>query len=250
VASIGEGWCFFVNGVSYIAVIVGLLLMKVKLPPALQAAGPALQGILEGFRFVRRVEPIRYLLLMLGVVSLVGMPYAVLMPIFADQILHSGARGLGILMGASGIGAVFGALRLAMRSGLSGLGRWVGYSCAGFGASLILFSWSSSIWCSALLLIPAGYALMLQMGASNTLIQVMVPDLLRGRVMAVYSMMIMGVAPIGAFLAGIMAEKLGAPLTVSVGALGCIVGAAYYLTRLPVLRSQARQFLEQEQGSI
>ena len=243
VAKIGEGWCFFTNGASYIAVIIGLLLMDVKVPNRPAATGSALSRILEGFRFVRQADPIRHLLLMLGVTSVMGMPYTVLMPIFADQILHSGARGMGILMGATGVGAVIGAFTLAVRSGLRGLGRWVGYACGGFGLSLILFSWSKFFWLSVLLQVPVGYALMVQMGASNTLIQAMVPDQLRGRVMAVYSMMFMGVAPFGAFIAGVLAEKLGAPVTISAGALGCVTASVLFLTRLSSFKGQARELL-------
>ena len=141
-------------------------------------------------------------MLLLGLVSLIGMPYAVLMPIFADQILQHGASGLGLLMGASGVGALVGALSLAARQGMRGLGRWVAFSAAGFGASLILFSLSRSFWLSAVLLLPVGFSMIVQMASSNTLIQAMVPDNLRGRVMAVYSMMFMGMAPFGALLAG------------------------------------------------
>src|SRR5208282_2925192 len=135
VAWIGEGWCFFANAVSYIAVIVGLLLMRVHSPARAIGASP-FEHMMEGFRFVNQTAPIRALLLLLGLVSLVGMPYVVLMPIFADQILHGGARGLGILMGATGVGALLGALTLAFREGVKGLGRWVALCCAGFGASL------------------------------------------------------------------------------------------------------------------
>src|SRR5271154_3160098 len=188
VAKIGEGWCFFANAVSYIAVIIGLLLMKVHSPVRAAMASP-LEHIMEGFRFVDRTAPIRALMLLLGLVSLVGMPYVVLMPIFADQILHGGARGLGILMGATGVGALLGALTLAFREGEKGLGRWVAWCCGGFGASLVIFALSRTFWVSVILLLPVGYCMMLQMACSNTLIQVMVPDALRGRVMAVYSMM-------------------------------------------------------------
>jgi len=171
------------------------------------------------------------------------MPYAVLMPIFADQILHGGASGLGLLMGASGVGALFGALSLAARGGIRGLGRWVAFSSAAFGASIILFALSHSFWLSALLLLPAGFAMMVEMASSNTLIQAMVPDALRGRVMAVYSMMFMGMAPIGALLAGALAERLGAPETVALGGAICIVGAIAFALRLPVLRDEAREII-------
>ena len=152
VASIGEGWCFFANAVSYIAVIIGLLMMRVQAPGKLAGDGSQLQHILEGFRFAMSTGPIRALLLLLGLVSLVGMPYTVLMPVFADKILHGGARGLGILMGATGVGALLGALTLASRSGLSGLGKWIALSCAGFGFFLVAFSFSRYFWLSAAVL--------------------------------------------------------------------------------------------------
>jgi MFS family permease len=242
VAKIGEGWCFFANGVSYVAVIVGLLMMRVSSPARAVGASP-LEHMMEGFRFVNRTAPIRALLLLLGIVSLVGMPYVVLMPIFADQILHGGARALGILMGATGVGALLGALTLAFREGVKGLGRWVAWCCAGFGLSLILFAVSHNFWVSVILLLPVGYTMMLQMACSNTLIQVMVPDDLRGRVMAVYSMMFMGMAPIGALLGGAIADRLGAPLTVGIGGLASVAGAIWFAMQLPKIRVEARQLI-------
>jgi len=243
VASIGEGWCFFANAVSYVAVIVMLLMMRVKAPAKLAPPGSPLSHILEGFRFVRHAAPIRSLLLLLGLISLVAMPYTVLMPVFADRILHGGARGLGILMGATGVGALLGALTLASRSGLSGLGRWIAYSCGGFGFFLVFFSLSRHFWLSAALLLPVGFCMMLEMSSSNTLIQAMVPDELRGRVMSVYSMMFMGMAPFGALFGGALAERLGAPLTVLMGAVACIGGAILFGMRLPNLRVEARQLI-------
>ncbi len=192
---------------------------------------------------MRATRPIRVLLLLLGLVSLVGMPYAVLMPIFADRILHRGANGLGMLMGATGVGALIGALTLAFKHGLRGLGSWVMLSSAGFGTSLILFGISKNYWLSLAVLVPVGYCMMVQMASSNTLIQSMVPDRLRGRVMSVYSMMFMGMAPIGALGAGVVASHLGAALTVSVGGLACIAGAAGFGARLPTLRVEARRLI-------
>ncbi len=243
VATIGEGWCFFANGVSYIAVIVGLLWMDIVGHARVPLAGAARAEIGEGFRFVGRTSPVRALLLLLGVVSLMGMPYAVLMPIFADRILHGGASGLGLLMGASGVGALVGALSLAARRGVRGLGRWVALASAGFGASLILFSFSRTFWLSAALLVPVGFSMMVQMAASNTLVQAMVPDALRGRVMAVYSMVFMGMAPFGALLAGVLANHVGAPNTVALGGAICIIGAAAFGLRLPALRHEARRLI-------
>jgi MFS family permease len=247
VAAVGEGWCFFANAVSYLAVIAGLLMMKVPRAAPAPRAASAVADIVEGFRFCYRTLPILALLLLLGVVSLVGLPYTILMPIFADRILHAGATGLGILMGASGVGAMFGALMLAARRGIHGLGNWVAYSAAAFGASLIVFSFSRSLWLSAALLVPVGFAMMVEMAASNTLIQAMVPDRLRGRVMAVYSMMFMGMAPLGALLAGVIAEGLGAPWTVAIGGAVCILAAVAFGLRIPSLRGEARELILAQQ---
>jgi len=243
VAVIGEGWCFFLNAISYLAVIAGLVSMRLRHHSRNPRDGSALASIIEGFRFVGRTSPVRALLLLLGLVSLMGMPYSVLMPIFADQILHGGASGLGLLMGASGLGALLGALSLAARTGVFGLGRWVALSASGFGISLILFSASRHFWLSALLLIPAGFAMMVEMASSNTLIQAMSPDHLRGRVMAVYSMMFMGMALFGALFAGTLAERIGAPMTVAIGGGVCIVGALIFASRLPVLRPEGRRII-------
>ena len=242
VAKIGEGWCFAANAISYIAVIVGLLLMNVQCERRVSKNSP-LTDIAEGFRWVNGTKVIRALLLLIGLVSLVGMPYTVLMPVFADQILHGGARGLGILMGATGVGALMGALTLASKTGVRGLGRWVAMTCASFGVSLILFSYSRYFWLSVALLLPAGFSMMLQMACSNTLIQTMVPDRLRGRVMAVYSMMFMGMAPFGALLGGALAHRVGAPATIAIGGVACIIGAIWFGRQLPELRIEARRLI-------
>jgi MFS family permease len=242
VSKIGEGWCFGANAISYIAVIVGLLLMKVHSAPRTSNHSP-LEDIVEGFRWVNQTKIIRALLLLIGLVSLVGMPYTVLMPIFADKILHGGARGLGILMGATGVGALLGALTLAAKTGVKGLGRWIAITCAGLGVSLCLFAFSTSFWLSAAFLLPAGYSMMLQMACSNTLIQTMVPDQLRGRVMSVYSMMFMGMAPFGAFFGGALAHRIGAPITVAAGGVACVIGALWFWRALPDLRIEARRLI-------
>ncbi|MGB8774545.1 MAG: MFS transporter [Terriglobales bacterium] len=242
VAKIGEGWCFAANSISYIAVIVGLALMHVHCAPRVSTHSP-IEDIIEGFRWVNQTKVIRALLLLIGMMSLVAMPYTVLMPVFADRILHGGARGLGILMGATGVGALFGALTLAAKTGVKGLGRWVTISCASLGISLICFSFSTSFWLSVALLLPAGYSMMLQMACSNTLIQTMVPDHLRGRVMSVYSMMFMGMAPFGAFFGGALAERIGAPITITLGGAACVLGAVWFGRALPELRIEARRLI-------
>jgi MFS family permease len=242
VGAIGEGWCFFANGISYIAVIAGLLLITVQ-PRVISVKSSPTQHLIAGFRFVKGAKPIRDMLLLLGVVSLVAMPYAVLMPIFADRILHVGAEGLGILMGATGVGALLAALSLAARSGLKGLGRLIGFAALGFGVSLIAFSSSRTFLLSVLLLVPVGFGMMLETTTSNTLIQAMVPDELRGRVMAVYTMMFMGMAPLGSLFSGAVADRLGAPVTLSIGGFVCMIAATVFLSRLPQFRVGARELV-------
>jgi MFS family permease len=243
IAKVGEGWCFAINGVSYFAVLIGLFMMNVTRPMALAKQASPLTHLKEGFDFVRRTTPIRAILMLLGLVSLVAMPYTVLMPIFADKVLHRGVSGLGILMGATGVGALLGALTLASRTGVKGLGRWVMFSCAGFGFSLLLFSFSPYFWLSTAILVPVGYCMMLGMSSSNTLIQAMVPDHLRGRVMALYSMMFMGMAPFGAYIGGATADRIGAPMAVMLGSIACIGGAAWFGVRLPKVRVEARRLI-------
>ena len=246
VANIGEGWCFFANAVSYVAVIIGLFMMRVPDRPK-RPIGSPLAHLIEGFRFVRNTALVRALLVLLALVSLVAMPYTVLMPIFADKILHGGARGLGILMAATGVGALLGALTLATRTGVHGLSRWVAISCAGFGVWLIAFASSRNFWLSTALLVPVGFCMMLQMSSSNTLIQAMVPDHLRGRVMSVYSMMFMGVAPFGALLGGALAGRLGAPTMVAMGGVAALGGALIFYLRLPGMRGEARRLILAQQ---
>ena len=247
VAGIGEGWCFFANGASYIAVIAGLLLMRVaRHEPAAQQGSP-LSRMAEGFRFVMEHPPVHALLVLLGVVSLTGMPYAVLMPIFAHRILHGGARALGLLMGSTGIGALAAALTLASRRELKGLGRWVAFAALGFGAGLVAFSFSRIFWLSAAILALCGFAMMIQMGSSNTLIQSMSPDRLRGRVMSVYSMMFMGMAPFGALLAGAVADRLGAPLTVAGGGVISMLASSIFWIWWPQIRVSARKLIVAQQ---
>jgi MFS family permease len=225
VSWVGEGWCFFVNALSYLAVIAGLLAMRIA-PRAVGELRERLLGdIAEGFAFVQGSVPVRGVLALLGLASLMGMPYAVLMPVFAAEVLHSGARGLGELMSCAGVGALGAALALALRREVRGLEVWVARASLGFGVALVAFAASRWFVLSAALLVGVGFAMMLQMASSNTLVQHLVPDHLRGRVMAVYSMMFMGLAPFGALLAGVLAEHFGAPLTVAFGGCVCVAGS-------------------------
>ncbi|MEO8648742.1 MAG: MFS transporter [Acidobacteriota bacterium] len=242
VAGVGEGWCFFGNAVSYVAVISGLLMMKIT-PAAAAVRGSTLNRVAEGFGYVAKTKPVRALLMLLGLVSLTAGPYAVLMPIFADQYLGGGAGTLGLLMGASGVGALTAALVLASRRHVFGLGRWVGFACAGLGVSLILFSISRNFWFSSLALVFVGFSMMTQMSSSNTLVQAMIPDHLRGRVMSVYSMMFMGMAPLGALAAGTLAGRIGAPQTVAIGGAVCVIGAVFFGFKLPGLEQEGHEMI-------
>jgi MFS family permease len=247
VAAVGEGWCFLLNGLSYIAVLTALVSMRITSRRQSHVSISAWASIVEGFAFAWHTTPVRALLLLLGLVSLMGMPYTVLMPIFADRILQGGPDAYGLLMSSSGVGALAGAASLTVRRSVRGLGRWVAVSATAFGLCLIAFSFSRSLWLSGLVLMPAGFFMMVEMAASNTLIQSMVPDRLRGRVMAVYSMMFMGMAPLGALFAGALASPLGAPATVALGGGACIIGGVVFGIHLPVLRGPARELIVAQQ---
>ncbi|MBI2677777.1 MAG: MFS transporter [Candidatus Koribacter versatilis] len=250
VAAIGEGWCFFANSVSYLAVIAGLWMMTTarSVNPSSPQVASVWSQIKEGFGFVMHEKPVRALLSLLAVVSLFGMSYSVLMPVFADQILHAGPRGLGLLMGSAGIGALCGAISLALKREVKGLGRWIMLGASGFGVALIVFGQSRMTWLSCLVLLGAGYAMMVQMSSSNTLIQSMVPNRLRGRVMALYTATFMGMAPVGALVSGTLAQHIGAPYTVAIGGGACIVAGALFGMVLPSLRPHARRLIVAQQA--
>ena len=243
VAWVGEGPCFLFNALSYLAIIAGLLAMRVAGREVGKPAGSALSDLKEGFHYTRRTRPVRAVLLLVAFVSIFGLSYLVLMPIFAEEILRGGARSLGTLLSAAGLGALGGALTLAARREASGLGRVVAVSVASLGLLLTLFSFSRSLYLSAALLVPIGFTLMLQVSASNTLLQTMVPDRLRGRVMSFYSMSLMGMAPFGSLLAGGVAARIGGPLTLRVGGLLCILGASVFGLHLGDLRQDAAPIL-------
>ena len=243
VAVVGEGWCFLLNAISYVAVITGLLMMRVSRERERVAGGTPVEQIVQGFRFAWGSTAIRDILLLVGLISGLGMPYTVLMPIFADRILHGGPSGLGILMSATGVGALAGALFLASRSTVRGLGRWVAIAASGFAISMSTFAVSRSFWLSAAALVPTGGFMIMQMASSNTLLQAMVPDHLRGRVMSMYSMMFMGMAPLGALFAGVLADRIGAPMTVVLGGAACLAGGLVFGARLPKIRREVRALI-------
>jgi MFS family permease len=243
VAAVGEGWCFLFNAASFLAVLGALLAMRLPARSAARATGKVLGQVVEGLVYVARTGPIRSLLLLLGLSSLTGMSYVVLMPVFANRILGGGPLTLGALMSAAGLGALLAALTLAMRRELRGISTWIANGALGFGLGLTLFAWSSNVWLSMLLLVGVGYGMMVQMASTNTLVQAMVPDAYRGRAMAAYSMMFMGMAPFGALLAGLVAENTSAPTAVTLGGGACVVGALLFRRGLPALRSEARRLV-------
>jgi len=241
IAAVGEAWCFMLDGISYLAVIASLLAMKIT--PRM--TGPrkdanTWQQFREGWTYVSGFAPIRKILLLLAIVSLVGMPYTVLMPLFANEILHGGPNTLGLLMAASGVGALTGALFLAARKNVLGLGRFIPLSAGLFGAGLIAFAFSRTLWLSLPLMVITGLGFMIQMATSNTLLQTVVDEDKRGRVMSFYTMAFMGTAPFGSLLAGSAAEHIGAPYTLMLGGLGCILGALWFAKSLPALRRDIR----------
>lgn len=250
VAAVGEGWCFLLNGVSYVGVIAALVAMRIPARSSSPGTGSAWDSVLEGFAFAWHTRPVRALLLLLGTISLMGVPYTVLMPIFADRILQGGPNAYGWLMSAAGLGALGGSAVLTMRRDIRGLGRWIAAAATGFGTCLVLFALSGRLLLSAALLVPAGFCMMVEMAASNTLIQAMVPDRLRGRVMAVYSMMFMGMAPLGALMAGSLAGPLGAQATVALGGIVCVTAGIIFAFHLPSLRGPARQLIATQQVAV
>jgi MFS family permease len=240
---VGEGFCFLINGVSYIAIIAGLLTIRLSNNQSPQPDGSPFRNLVEGFNYIRQIRPVRALLLLVACASIFGLPYIVLMPVVASDVLKGGPGALGILLGASGIGALSGAFTLALRSRVHGLGRIAGISAAAFGVMLILFSLSRNLILSAALLVPTGFALLLQMSACNTLLQTIVPDRMRGRMMSFYSMSLMGMTPFGSLLAGAAAARFGAPETVAAGGAVCLASAILFYSRIPKLRREAAPLL-------
>jgi MFS family permease len=243
VAAVGEGWCFVLNSASYLAVLWALQGMRLAPGPRAPHAASAPAEIAEGFRFAARAGPVRALLALVGLVSLVGLPYSVLLPVFADRVLGGGPRVLGLLVGATGAGALAGALVLAARGSARGLSRWVVGAAAGFGAGLVALSLSRVLVLSVVLLVAVGFCMITLLAAANTLLQTLAPDSFRGRVMALFSMMFLGMAPFGALLAGALAERIGAPATAAAGGALCLIAAGVLVPALPRLRAEAREMM-------
>ncbi len=241
IAAFGEGWCFMVDAISYIAVIASLLAMRLPDTGATSRhRGSALEELREGVRYVSGFVPARTVLLLLALVSTMGMPYVVLMPAVASEILHGGPHTLGFLMTASGAGALAGAMYLAARPSVLGLGRAIAIATATFGVGLGAFALSHTLWLSLLLLPIAGAGFMVQTASTNTILQTIVDERLRGRVMAFYAMAFLGTAPIGSLVAGVVASRIGVPMTIFFGGLACVAGGAWFALRLPKLRALIR----------
>ena len=240
IAALGEGLCFLLNAVSYIAVIVSLAAMKIERKKTAAAHPHVLRGLKEGFVYAFNFIPIRYILILLGLVSLTGMPYQVLMPVFARDIFHGGPATLGFLTAMAGIGALIGAFYLAGRKSVIGLIKIIALTAGVFGLGLIIFAQSRTLWFAMLIICISGFAMMVQMASSNTILQTIVEEHMRGRVMSFYTMAFMGMAPFGGLMAGSLASKIGAPKTLILGGICCVLGAFIFAGKLPLIKQRAR----------
>ncbi|WP_263358030.1 MFS transporter [Acidicapsa ligni] len=250
IAVTNEGWCFLIDGISYIAVIASLLLMRLTTVRAFaeklaQSQASLFDQLKEGWDFVRAFVPIRTILLLFALVSLMGMPFIVLMPIFAAQVLHGGPHTLGFLMAAMGVGSLASALSLVLRKSVRGLLKMIPIAAACFGAGLILFGLSHILWLSLVLMTLIGYGMMQGLTASNTIIQTIVPQDKRGRVMSYYTVAFVGMAPFGSLLAGSLANLIGAPGTVMVSGVACILGSIWFFTQMKTVRKAMRPIYEE-----
>jgi MFS family permease len=240
IGSVGEGYCFLIDAISYLAVIASLVMMRVNIAPAKLSRAPMLQQLKDGWTYVIGFPPIRTILSLFALISLMGMPFMVLMPIFAGQVLHGGPHTLGFLLGASGVGALISAVSLALRKTVRGLTAMIQISAALFGLGLICFGLSRILAVSLFLMLIVGFGMMQGMAASNTVIQTLVPEDMRGRVMSYYTMAFVGMAPFGSLLAGWLAHRFGAPHAVMITGASCVAGAAWFTTQLKSIRQVMR----------
>jgi MFS family permease len=242
VAKYGEAFCFLFNAVSYVAVLISLLMMRVPHTPSVKTQS-LLKDLLEGFRYVKETSPVRAMLLLMGCFGIAGFPFAVLLPAFVDQIFLRGARGLGWLMTGLGSGALLGAFVLASRKGIKGISRLIVIGAFGFATSLTLFSFMTKFWIAFALLCFAGFFMMMMVASCNTAIQWMISDAFRGRVMSFFTTMLIGTAPIGSLFEGYVANFLGPQMTVFLSALVCLAGAYWFYRMLPKIQAEARKLL-------
>ena len=249
IATLGEGWCFLIDGVSYFAVIASLLMMQLRRTDAQPAKARMFEQMREGWDYVRTFRPVRSILLLFSLISLMGWPYGVLLPIFAGHVLHGGPYTLGWLTGASGVGALVSAISLAARKSVVGLPRIIQMSAALFGVGLMLFGLSHTLWLSLLLMGIVGFGMIQCASASNTVIQSLVPEDKRGRVMGYYVMAFVGGAPFGSLLAGGLAHWMGAPAAVITTGAFCVAGSLWFLLDLPKIYTSIRS-LDQQEGLL
>jgi MFS family permease len=247
IAAVGEGGCFLIDGVSYFAVIASLLLMRVKSTDLRRNTSSMVEQMREGWDYVRGFRPIRTILLLFALLTLMGWPYAVLLPIFAGQVLHGGAATLGWLTAASGVGALVSGLSLVVRKSVVGLTRMLQLASTILGGALILFGLSHTLWLSLILMVFAGFGLMQGAAASNTIIQSLVPEDKRARVMSYYTTAFFGAAPFGSLLAGMLAHRIGSPHTVMLTGACCIAGSLWFTFELPKVNAVMRP-IYQEMG--
>jgi len=240
IAAVGEGWCFLADAVSYLFVIASLLMMRLPSARSARVEARVLEELRVGYRYVRESAPIRTALVVLAIVSTMAMPYTVLMPAYAAEVLHGGPNTLGLLMTASGVGALGGGLYLASRQSVVGLGRVAAYSTLIFGAGLVAFAFTTSLWVALAVLPFVGAGFMVEMAATNTVLQTLVTDDLRGRVMAFYTMAFFGTAPLGSLLAGLAADRVGARWTIAAGGVISLAAGCWLVSRLPALRAIVR----------
>lgn len=240
IAATNEGWCFLIDGVSYIAVIISLLLMRVHVQDVKRATMSMLEQLREGWQYVSTFVPVCSILLLFATLSLMGMAHVVLMPVFAAEVLQGGPYTLGFLMSAAGVGALISSLSLALRKSVRGLSKMLPIAAAIFGAGLVLFGMSRLLWLSLLLMVVVGFGMMQGLTVSNTIIQTLVPEDKRGRVMSYYMAAFVATAPFGSLLAGELAQWIGAPRTVMLTGTFCIAGAAWFWTQLRAIRKEMR----------
>ena len=246
IAAVGEGWCFMIDAISYVAVIGSLIAMHVATKPPREQNTRVVEELRAGFLYVAGSVPMRSALLLLALVATMGMPYTVLMPAIASGVLHGGAHTLGFLMTASGLGALAGALYLASRNSVLGLGRAMVVATIAFGAGLVAFSLSQVTWLSLLLLPIVGGGMMVETASTNTILQTIVEERMRGRVMSFYTMAFLGTAPLGSLIAGVAADRIGAPRTILLGGLACVAAGIWFAVKLPVIRTFLRPIYVQK----
>ena len=240
IAAVGEGWCFMVDAISYVAVIISLVAMKFVREPRKPPETHVVEELRDGFRYVTRFAPVRALLTIVTIVSIFGTPYIVLMPAIVTSVFHGGPHTLGILMTASGFGALMGTFYLASRHTVVGLGKVIIAATAGLSAALIAFAFTRSVVVAVLVLPFVGAGMMLQAASANTILQTVVEEQMRGRVMAFYSMAVLGAMPIGSLISGVLADRIGARNTIIAGAVVCIAAAIYFGFRRPALAALIR----------